>query len=50
MHELFLPIMIMIFTLFVMFGLVLVFARWMAERDRLVGESEPASRSPAPAD
>ncbi len=50
MHELFLPIMIMIFTLLVMFGLVAVFAGWMAERDRLVGESGPASRSQAPAE
>lgn len=36
MHEVFLPIMIMIFTLLVMLGLVLVFRVWMVERDRII--------------
>lgn len=38
MHEVFLPIMIMIFTLLVMFGLVIIFRGWVIERDRLVAE------------
>lgn len=49
MHEVFLPIMIMIFTLFVMFGLVAVFRGWLIERDRLVAADartqEPATDS-----
>lgn len=36
MHEVFLPIMVMVFTLLTMFGLVLIFRGWMAERDRIV--------------
>jgi len=36
MSELFLPLMIMAFTVCVMLGLVLVFRGWMAERDRIV--------------
>lgn len=38
MHEVFLPIMIMIFTLLVMFGLVVIFRGWVIERDRLVAD------------
>jgi hypothetical protein len=49
MHELFLLIMVMIFTLATMFGLVFVFRGWMAERDRLIDlpEARPSSRMPA---
>jgi hypothetical protein len=46
MHEVFLPIMIMIFTLLVMFGLVVIFRGWLIERDRLVAEGD---RSPGAA-
>lgn len=38
MHEVFLPIMIMVFTLFVMFGLIVIFRGWVIERDRLMTE------------
>ena len=36
MHEVFLPIMIMIFTLVVMFGLVVIFRGWLIQRDELL--------------
>ena len=42
MHEVFLPIMVMVFTLLVMGGLVVVFRGWMIERDRLL-EQERAT-------
>jgi hypothetical protein len=45
MSELFLPLMIMAFTIAVMLGLVLVFRGWMAERDRIVAQLDTA---PAP--
>lgn len=41
MHELFLPIMVMVFTLVVMFGLIVIFGRWMAERDDLLASRDP---------
>ena len=36
MHEVFLPIMIMIFTVLVMLGMVVIFRGWMVERDKLI--------------
>lgn len=36
MHEVFLPIMIMIFTLLVMFGLIVIFRGWLTARDELL--------------
>jgi hypothetical protein len=42
MSELFLPLMIMAFTIAVMLGLVLVFRGWMAERDRIVAQPDHA--------
>ena len=51
MHEVFLPIMIMIFTLMVMAGLVLVFRGWMVERDKMMeAEGAAGQRRGAPAD
>jgi len=50
MHELFLPIMVMLFTLATLFGLVLVFRGWMAERDRLINQAEPGAAAQMPAD
>ncbi len=43
MHEVFLPIMIMVFTLFVMFGLVVIFRGWVIERERLMTEQDPGA-------
>lgn len=40
MSELFLPLMIMAFTICVMLGLVLVFRGWMVERDRIVAQGD----------
>ena len=44
MHEVFLPIAIMIFTFLVMAGMVVVFRGWMNERERLIA-SEGAGAS-----
>jgi hypothetical protein len=49
MHELFLPIMVMIFTILTLTGLVWIFRGWMAERDRLI-EGEPGGRPRMPAE
>ena len=43
MHEVFLPIMVMIFTLAVMVGLAVIFRGWVAQRDVLMAEPEKAS-------
>lgn len=43
MHELFLPIMVMVFTVLVMAGLVLVFRPWMTEREHLLERSDAAN-------
>lgn len=48
MHEVFLPIMVMLFTLLVMMGLVVIFKGWLAARDRIV-EVADASRPVATA-
>jgi hypothetical protein len=42
MHELFLLIAVMIFTLLVMGGLVAVFRGWMIARDRLLEHERAA--------
>ena len=42
MHELFLLIAIMVFTLLVMGGLVVVFKGWMSQRDRLLEHDRAA--------
>jgi len=48
MHELFLLIMVMIFTLLTMFGLVWIFHGWMADRDRMLDQGAAApSKGPA---
>ncbi len=48
MHEVFLPIMIMIFTLMVMAGLVIVFRGWMVERDKIIeGKGDRPLGAPA---
>lgn len=49
MHEVFLPIMIMIFTLLVMAGLVVIFRGWMVERDKMI-ESAGDRQLGAPAE
>jgi hypothetical protein len=36
MHEVFLPIMVMVFTVLVMLGMVVIFRGWMVERDKLI--------------
>ncbi len=41
MHEVFLPIMIMIFTLVVMFGLIVIFRGWLIARDELLEQRGP---------
>jgi hypothetical protein len=51
MHEVFLPIMIMVFTLATMLGLVLIFRGWMVERDRIIeADAKNDRRLGAPAD
>lgn len=51
MHEVFLPIMVMVFTLATMLGLVLIFRGWMIERDRIIEAGAQADlRHGAPAE